>query len=82
MHLRAKLMIEVEAILKARNMPHMEAAALFGVPQPRVRNLLWCRLDRFTLDTLINWLSKLARRVDLVVLDKGINHFQGGNYAN
>ena len=40
MHLRAKLMIEVEAILKARNMPHMEAAALFGVPQPRVSDLL------------------------------------------
>ena len=40
MHLRAQLMIEVEAILKARKMPHVEAVALFGVPQPRVSDLL------------------------------------------
>ena len=75
-------MIEVEAILKARKMTQVEAAALFGVSQPRVSNLLKGRIDKFTVDTLVNWLSKLARRVDLVVLDKGINHFQGGNYAN
>ena len=71
MHLRAKLMIEVEAILKARNMPHMEAVALFGVPQPRLRDLLCGRLDKFTVDTLVNWLSKLGRQVDLVILDRG-----------
>jgi len=69
MHLRAQLMIEVEAILKARKMTQVEAAALFGVSQPIVRNLLWRRLDRFTLDTLINWLSQLAKRVDLVGSD-------------
>ena len=40
MHLRAQLMIEVEAILKARKMTQVEAAALFGVPQPRVSDLL------------------------------------------
>ena len=40
MQLRAQLMIEVEAILKARKMPHMEAVALFGVSQPRVSDLL------------------------------------------
>ena len=71
MHLRAQLMIEVEAILKARKMPHMEAVALFGVSQPRVSDLLCGWLDRFTLDKLINWLTKLARRVDVVILDGG-----------
>ena len=69
MHLRAQLMIEVEVILKARKMTQVEAAALFVVSQPRVSNLLKGRIDKFTLDTLINWLSKLGRRVELVVPD-------------
>ena len=71
MRLRAQLIIEVEAILKARKMTQMEAAALFGVSQPRVSNLLKGRIDKFTLDTLVNWASKLGRHVDLVILDGG-----------
>ena len=67
MHLRAQLMIEVEAILKARKMTQVEAAALFGVSQPRVSNLLKGRIDKFTVDTLVNWLSKLDKHVELVV---------------
>ena len=62
-------------------MTQVEAATLFGVSQPRVSDLLCGRLDKFTVDTLVNWLSKLGKRVELVVLDEGINHFQGGKYA-
>ena len=81
MHLRTQLMLEIKSELNTRKMTQVEAATLFGVSQPRVSDLLCGRLDRFTLDTLINWLRKLGKRVDLVVLDKGTNHFQGGKYA-
>ena len=67
MRLRTELMIEIEAILKARKMTQVEAAALFGVSQPRVSNLLKGRIDKFTVDTLVNWLSKLDKHVELVV---------------
>jgi len=40
LRLRTELMIEIEAILNARKMTQVEAAALFGVSQPRVSNLL------------------------------------------
>ena len=62
-------MREIEAILQAGNMTQLEATTLFGVSQPRVTDLLRGRLDKFTLDALINWLTKLSRRVDLVVFD-------------
>jgi len=62
-------MLEIKSELNTRKMTQVEAATLFGVSQPRVSDLLCGRLDRFTLDTLINWLSKLGKRVDLVVLD-------------
>ena len=80
-NLRTKLMLEIKSELNTRKMTQVEAAALFGVSQPRVSDLLCVRLYRSTLDTLINWLSKLGKRVDLVVLDKGLNHFQGGKHA-
>jgi len=74
-------MLEIKSELNTRKMTQVEAATLFGVSQPRVSDLLCGRLEKFTLDTLINWLRKLGKRVDVAVLDKGINHFQGGKYA-
>ena len=81
MQVRTQLMLEIKSELNTRKMTQVEAATLFGVSQPRVSDLLCGRLEKFTLDTLINWLRKLGKRVDVAVLDKGINHFQGGKYA-
>ena len=69
LRLRAELMIEIEAVIKERNLTQVAAAKLFGVSQPRVNNLLKGRIDKFTVDTLVNWLSKLEKRVELVVSD-------------
>ena len=81
MQVRTQLMLEIKSELNTRKMTQVEAATLFGVSQPRVSDLLCGRLDKFTLDTLINWFRRLGKRVDLVVLDKGTNHFQGGKHA-
>ena len=40
---------------------------MFGVSQPRVNNLLKGRIDKFIIDTLVNWLGRLDRWVDVVV---------------
>ena len=69
-NLRTQLMLEIKSELNTRKMTQIEAATLFGVSQPRVSDLLCGRLDKFTLDTLINWLSRLDRRVGLVVSDR------------
>ena len=68
LRLRAELMLEIEALIKARKLTQVAAAQLFGVSQPRVNNLLKGRIDKFTIDTLVNWLSRLDRRVDVVVI--------------
>ena len=61
---------DIEVVLKERKLTQVDAAKLFGASQPRVSNLLKGRIDKFTVDTLVNWLSKLGRRVELVVLMK------------
>ena len=70
-YLRTQLMLEIKSELNTRKMTQVDAATLLGVSQPRVSDLLCGWLDRFTLDKLINWLTKLARRVDVVILDGG-----------
>lgn len=67
LRLRAELMIEIEAVLQERQLTQVAAAKLLGVSQPRVSNLLKGRIDKFTVDTLVNWLSKLDKHVELVV---------------
>ena len=67
LRLRAELMLEIEAVLKECKLTQVGAAKLFGVSQPRVNNLLKGRIDKFTIDTLVNWLGSLDRRVDVVV---------------
>ena len=64
--LGAQLMFEIESVVKAHNMPRVDVAALFGVSQLRVSNLLHSRIDLVTAHTLINQLSRLGRWVELV----------------
>ena len=54
MHLRAQLVLEIESVVKAYNMPQVVVAGLFGVSQLRVSNLLQSRIDLVTPHTLIN----------------------------
>ena len=61
--LRAQLMSEIREA--ARGMTQSEAAKQFGVTQPRVNDLLRGKIDKFSLDALVNMLAKAGLRVEL-----------------
>ena len=63
--LRAQLMSEIREA--ARGMTQSEAAKRFGVTQPRVNDLLRGKIDKFSLDALVNMLAKAGMRVELRV---------------
>ena len=63
--LRAQLMSEIREA--ARGMTQSEAAKRFGVTQPRVNDLLRGKIDKFSLDALVNMLAKAGMRVELKV---------------
>jgi predicted XRE-type DNA-binding protein len=48
-------------------MTQSEAAKQFGVPQPRVNDVLRGKIDKFSLDALVNMLAKAGMRVELRV---------------
>lgn len=54
MRARSALMMELESLIKRRGMTQAEAAALFGVTQPRVSDLMRGKINLFSLDTLMD----------------------------
>ena len=62
---RADLMIQLSAILKARKLTQAKAAKALGVSQPRVSDLVRGRVDLFSIDTLVDMLARLGVSVSV-----------------
>ena len=67
LRLRSDLMTELGKVIKRRRLTQARAAALFGVSQPRVSDLVRGRIERFSVDTLVAMLGNAGARVELVV---------------
>ncbi len=63
--IRADLMIQLTQILKKRSLTQVRAARLLGVSQPRVSDLVRGRIDLFSIDTLVEMLTRLGVSVRL-----------------
>ena len=65
--LRADLMAQLEKQIKARKMTQVAAAALLGVSQGRVSDLTRGKVEKFSLDTLVEFAAKLGKpaRIEL-----------------
>ena len=65
--LRSELMTRVERFVKRGGMTQTEAARALGVTQPRLNDLLRGKIDRFSIDALVNMLGHAGMRVVLTV---------------
>lgn len=65
LQLRAQLMSKIRT--EARDMTQAQAAKLFGVTQPRINDLLRGKIDKFSLDALVNMLAAAGLRVEMRV---------------
>ena len=63
--LRAQLMLRIREV--AEGLTQAEAARRFGVTQPRINDLLRGKVEKFSLDALVNMLAKAGLRVALQV---------------
>lgn len=62
---RAQLMSELTRILKARFPTQTAAAGALDVTQTRVSDLYRGKIERFTVDMLINLLSRVGQAVEV-----------------
>lgn len=65
--IRSTLMIEIHRIIEARGLRQQDAAALFGVTQPRISQLVHGKIDQFSIDSLVNMLAHAGFRVEVRV---------------
>ena len=67
MRARADLMIALQERLTALRLTQAESAALLGVTQPRVSDLVRGKIDRFSIDTLVDMLAHGGVRVGVTL---------------
>lgn len=67
LQLRSDLMTRIERFVKRSDMTQAEAARALGVTQPRLNDLLRGKIDKFSLDALVNMLGRAGMRVELRV---------------
>ena len=65
LQLRAQLILRIREV--AKGLTQAEAARRFGVTQPRINDLLRGKIEKFSLDALVNMLAKAGLRVALQV---------------
>jgi len=69
MKIRCDLMIDLKEYINRLNLTQEEAAKKMGVTQPRVSDLLRGKIDRFTLESLINMAFGLGLKTQLRFVD-------------
>src|ERR1039457_7721987 len=64
---KAQLVFKIDTILKARGLKQVEAAALFGVRQPDVSQMLRGEFRQFSVERLLRFLRALNQEIEIVV---------------
>ncbi len=67
MLLRFELALAIEQIIQSRGLTQVRAARLFGVSQPRVSNVVRGKIDRFSIDTLVEMIGRAGAHVTISV---------------
>jgi predicted XRE-type DNA-binding protein len=63
--LKVELALEVNRILEARGLSQDRAARLLGIRQPHVSDLVRYRLNRFSVERLMEFLTRLGKDVQI-----------------
>ena len=65
--IKTRLALAVNELLKSRKLKQREIAALLSVPQPKVSALKNYRLDQFSVEKLMEFLTALNHDVDIMI---------------
>lgn len=74
---KTRLALAVNELLKARELKQREIAELLGIPQPKVSALKNYRLDQFSVERLMEFLTALNHDVEIMIRPRhtaGVGH--------
>jgi predicted XRE-type DNA-binding protein len=67
LRIRSELMIELTKLIESQGLTQTAAAELLGVTQPRISDLVRGKIDRFSVDSLLEMLGHAGASVSFVV---------------
>ena len=67
LRVRADLMLDLRRYIQANGWTQRQAAEFFGESQPRISNLMKGDIGRFSVDKLINRLTRAGMQVEIHV---------------
>ncbi len=65
LRVRADLMQRIRDYITQQNLTQAQAAQQFGVPQPRISEIVQGKVELFTIDKLINLLAQVGQDIEL-----------------
>lgn len=65
--LRAQLMIEIEQYIEQHGLTQREAAKRMHTTQPRINDIVQGRIEKCTIDRLVNMLAAVSHHISLSV---------------
>ena len=68
--LKVELAMEVNRLLRTRGLGQERAARLLGIRQPHVSELVRYRLNRFSVERLLEFLTRLGKDVQIRILER------------
>jgi predicted XRE-type DNA-binding protein len=66
--LKVELAMQVNRILEERGLAQERAARLLGIRQPHVSDLVRYRLNRFSVERLMDFLTRLGKDVEIRIV--------------
>jgi len=63
--IRSELMVSLRTYIEGEGLGQKKAAEVFGVHQPRISDLMRGKIDKFTIDMLVNMLARIGKTVKL-----------------
>lgn len=76
---KSNLAMKINKIIEKRHLSQTQAAAILGIPQPKVSMIQHGKLRGFSLEKLCHLLTLLGRDVDIVVKNRkkdGVGHMR------
>jgi len=75
--LRVQLAMRLNELVAARGLTQASAAKLFGIPQLHVSELKHYKLNRFSSERLLRFVTLLDRDVEIIIRPKAEGHASG-----
>ena len=65
LRIKAKLLAAIEAFIEAKGLTQAQTAELMGVSRPRISDAVRGKIDKFTIDALVDMLARIGVQVDV-----------------